>query len=462
MNGGRMYKKQRGQKVKKAVALVDQFILSDARKLRENLLPESVDLIVTSPPYWDLIDYGTDNQIGFGQSKEDYLADIEMILKDCFDALLPTGSMWLIADNYRREGSLHLLPWEIGEHAKKVGWKIRDMVIWDKQYNVPWHQKGQMRNTSEFILFMTKSDNYKYYVDRIKELDEISKWWVDFPERFNPKGKTPTNIWSFPIRRRGTWPTPAEVDHFCSLPTGLISRIIELTTDKGDLVLDPFAGSGVVLAQAKALGRHYLGFDVNPKYKKMFTKTVKEVDAEWASIQNRRQKFVSAQKSFEYTVMSLRALKFTRQVTKPFFESLSKQAWSDVKVILCLAEIPKEFQRDNPIKVSIQIIVKKQSNTFNTALKKSLKRSKLPPLSHYGIEANINVVTSRSVLFQYKKKNSKMKFYLYPLSNTRKYEATTTVSSWFEEQIVDELKKDKVIPILANVAVDVAWALEES
>jgi DNA modification methylase len=460
MSGGRMHKKQSGRKTSKD--LFDKFILSDARKLRDNLLPESVDLIVTSPPYWDLIDYGTDNQIGFGQSKEEYLTDIEKVLKVCFDVLRPTGSMWLIADNYRKSGSIHLLPWEIGEHAKKAGWKIRDMVIWDKQYNVPWHQKGQMRNTSEFILFMTKSDEYKYYVDRIKELDEISKWWVDFPERFNPKGKTPTNIWSFPIRRRGTWPTPAEVNHFCSLPTGLIGRIIELTTDSGDLVLDPFAGSGVVLAQAKALGRHYLGFDINPKYKRMFAKTINEVDAEWKSIQNRRQKFASAQKSFEYSVMSLRALKFARQVTKPFFEKLSKQARGNVSAILCLADIPKEFQRDVPINVSIQIVVKAHDKAYDSALKKSGKRSNMPPLSHYGIEATIAVVTSRSLVSEYKKKNSKMKLYLYPLSNTRKYEATTTISNWFEKQMENETKKDKVIPILANVAVDVAWALEES
>lgn len=441
--------------------LIDKFVLVDTRRLSDYLAPETIDLIVTSPPYWDLKDYGTKNQIGFGQNKEEYLADIRGFLVSCLRVLKPTGSLWLIADNYRKGGDLHLLPWEIGEHARQVGWKIRDMIIWDKQYNVPWHQKGQLRNTSEFILFMTKSDNYNYYVDRIKELDEISKWWVDFPERFNPKGKTPTNIWSFPIRRRGTWPTPAEVDHFCSLPTGLIARIIELTTNPGELVFDPFAGSGVVLAQAKVLGRHYLGFDINPNYKNMFARTVKEVEAEWANIQERRQKFASARKSFEYTVMSLRALKYTRQVTKPFFDSLSEQRRNDVSAVLCLAEIPKEFQRDDPINVSIRIIVKKQGKVFDAALKKSLKRSNLPPLSHYGIKADISVVTSRSLLSAYKKKNSKMKFYLYPLSNTRKYVATTTITDWFEKQMADEINRDKVIPILANVAVDVAWALEE-
>ena len=194
----------------------------DTRDFHEIVSAGLIDTIITSPPYWNLKNYGGKNQVGYGQSKVEYMADIEKLLNNWYDMIKSTGSLWLIADNYRKNGEVHLLPWEIANSATRVGWKVRDFIIWDKQYNVPWQQKGQLRNTSEFIVFMTKTDNYKYYTGRIKELDEISKWWVDFPERFNPKGKTPTNIWSFPIRRRGTWPKPSKVDHYCSLPGPLV------------------------------------------------------------------------------------------------------------------------------------------------------------------------------------------------------------------------------------------------
>ena len=151
---------------------------------------EKVDLIITSPPYWDLKDYGgVEGQIGFGQPKEEYLDEILRIFQSCFEVSKNTGSLWLIADTYRRDGEVELLPLEFGQMAKSIGWKLRDVIVWDKQYSLPWHQKGQMRNATEYILFLTKTDDYKFYVERIKTLDEISKWWIDFPERFSPIGK---------------------------------------------------------------------------------------------------------------------------------------------------------------------------------------------------------------------------------------------------------------------------------
>lgn len=243
-------------------AFIDRLLLKDARRLTEVLSSTDprVDVVITSPPYWDLKDYKIPNQIGYGQTKGKYLADMGKVLGDCLIVTKPTGSLWVVVDTYREGGELQLLPLELAERAREVGWKLRDLIVWDKQYSLPWHSKGHLRNVSELVLFMTKSDDFKYYVERIKTLDEISKWWVDFPERFNPKGKTPTNIWSIPIRPRGTWRKPSELDHYCSFPTALVARIIELTTDLGDLVMDPFAGSGVVLAQAAAMGRHYIGF----------------------------------------------------------------------------------------------------------------------------------------------------------------------------------------------------------
>ncbi len=431
----------------------------DTRNFHQAVAKESVDTIITSPPYWNLKNYGAQKkQVGFGQSKDEYMADIQKLLEQWLLMLKPTGSLWLIADNYRKDSEVHLLPWEIADRASKVGWKVRDFVIWDKQYNVPWQQKGQFRNTSEFIVFMTKTDNYKYHSDRIKDLDEISKWWVDFPERFNPKGKTPTNIWSFPIRRRGTWPKPAKVDHYCSLPGTLVGRIIELTTNPGNLVCDPFAGSGVVLAQAQTMGRNYVGCELNPAYVKMFADTKKEVETEWNQLIKRRKKLDSAKLDFEKTVLALRALKFSRVISKIFADDL-QYIGNDHIQLLSLASLPKELSHVSEIKLDLIFVVEKSLAKHKKALKDAVAKSNKAPLSHYGIEASVSIIELDKFVFSKKMKKTS-KLYLYPAVHVRKSIDCKKAADWLKVLKKKELTSNqKTIPILSNLSVDVEWAV---
>jgi len=407
-----------------------------------------------------LKDYKAPNQIGHGQTKDEYLADMEKVLGDCLLVTKPTGSLWLIVDTYREDGELQLLPLELAERARQVGWRLRDLIVWDKQHSVPWHRKGQLRNISEFILFMTKSDDYKYHVERIKTLDEISKWWVDFPERFNPKGKTPTNIWSISMRPRGTWRKPSKLDHYCSFPTALVARIIELATDPGDLVMDPFAGSGVVLAQAAVMGRHYIGFEVNEEYIQMFEETVKdEVAAEWEEMKAWRKSQAGAKVDFEQTIMKLRALKYTRQATRPFLEEIGTEQQAQVRAILCIASVPSAYERGRPFKVNILIVVDRDLPEFETALEAAKSRAARPPLTQYGISSDVQIATYSDLKRQVELVGCT--FYLYPIYKPRKYTANGSLQSWFEEGRLEELAEDLKVPMLANVAVDVAWALEK-
>jgi hypothetical protein len=368
--------------------------------------------------------------------------------------------LWLVVDTYREDGELQLLPLELAERARQVGWKLRDLIIWDKQHSVPWHRKGQLRNIYEFILFLTKSDEYRHYLERIKTLDEISKWWVDFPERFNPKGKTPTNIWNIPMRSRGKWRKPSKIDHYCSFPTALVARIIELTTDPGDLVMDPFAGSGVVLAQAAAMGRHYTGFEVNEEYVRMFEETVKnEVADEWEEMQVWRKSQVDARVNFEQTIMKLRALKYTRQVTKPFLEALKTERQAQVRAVLCIASIPNEYQRGRPLDVRVQIVVDEHHPEFEAALTVAKARAAQPPLTQYEIYSDMEVVTSLD--FGQQTDFLDQTFYFYPKYKPRSYTASDSLRNWLVDRRVDALAEESKTPMLANVAVDAAWVLEK-
>lgn len=438
----------------------DCLLRRDARQLTQVLSPTDpcVDVTITSPPYWQLKDYGAPNQIGYGQSKTEYLADMEKLLADCMLVTKRTGSLWLVVDTYREAGELQLLPFELAHAAGRVGWKLRELIVWDKKYSIPWHRTGQLRNTSEFILFMTKSDTYKYYGERIKTLDEVSKWWVDFPERFNPKGKTPTNIWSIPTRPRGAWRKPSGLTHYCSFPTVLVARIIEAVTDPGDLVMDPFAGSGIVLAQAAAMGRHYLGFEINEEYVRMFEEPVKEeVAAEWEEMKAWRKSQESAKADFEETILKLRALKYARQVTRPFLTALDTEQRGQIRAVLCIALIPDPHQERQPFDVKVVVVVDRPIPEHETALQASKARAARPPLTQYGIRSEIEVATYQELRRRGELPDRML--YLYPTYKPRKHTACGSPRDWFEEGRLTEEAGTVKVPMLSNVAVDVAWVL---
>lgn len=125
-----------------------------------------------------------------------------------------------------------------------------------------------MRNIFEYVLYFVKSSDFKYYPERISSLD-IKEWWIKYPERYALNGKAMTDVWDFPIPVQGSW-GDSYVRHFCPLPRQMIDQIIQLCSDEGDVVFDPFAGSGAVLAEAHRLNRKFIGCDLNPKFRDMF------------------------------------------------------------------------------------------------------------------------------------------------------------------------------------------------
>jgi DNA modification methylase len=440
---------------------LNQLNLHDARLLNQ-LFPTDEAVItttITSPPYWKLKDYGAEGQIGFGQSKKDYLRDLELVFTKSYKYTKGNGSLWVVVDDYREDGVLQLLPWEVAQCAQNAGWILRDIIIWDKQHTLPWHMKGQMRNVVEYVLFFSRSETYKFYVDRIKDWEELSQWWVDFPERFSPKGKTPTNIWSIPIRTQGTWRRLSEMNHHCPFPTELVARIIELTTDPGDLVFDPFSGSGVVLAQAAAMDRAFIGCDINPAFIKMFNKYIMgEVATEWEKLKKVKEHLSKAEGDFERLIMKLRALKFARQVTKPFIELWKEKPTLRPIAVLCLASVPQRYERKKPFDVKVHVAVDQINEDFNKALQTAIDRASKKPLTLYQIQPEITLISRADLLRQ--QDLLRKRFHLYTDYKPRKHSGEALLSSWFkDERIINADVKAKV-PMLANLAVDVAWVLD--
>jgi hypothetical protein len=221
--------------------------------------------------------------------------------------------------------------------------------------------------------------------------------------------------------------------------------------------MDPFAGSGMVLAQAEAMGRNFFGCEINKAYVRMFERSIrKEVSVEWTAIQKNRSLHANVNGNFERTILNLRALKYSRQVTKSFSE-LGEKSRSDIRALICIADIPRKYQRKQPFSVELYVVVDEHRPGFNRALKKALDRKLHPPLSHYEVKSTIKLITTASL--RRKVDLLKRRFYLYPGYKSRKHAGSRNLWTWLTRDLT-HLREQNRIPMLANIAVDVAWAFE--
>jgi DNA modification methylase len=237
------------------------------------------NLIISSPPYYDVLNYEDNKkQIGFGQgSYDEYLNDVVNVFQECYNLSHEDATFWLIVDTFKKEGETITLPFDINSEFKrrfnKNTWKLKEIIIWDKEKNLPWNGKGKFKNQYEYVLFYSKNESFKFNIDKVREINDLKKWWKKYPERYNPDGKAPSNIWEFTTPLRG-WGNGKQ-NHLCPFPFPLIEKIISISSNEDDIIFDPFAGSGSVLAIAKQMKRNSIGIDINKNYYKIFMKEVR-------------------------------------------------------------------------------------------------------------------------------------------------------------------------------------------
>ena len=306
------------------------YLVADSRNLvqvyqQQGL--EKADLVLTSPPYYDTKSYGKNNdQIGCNQLYRDYIADTVNVLQQSYAVTTDNATLWLVMDTVRRDKKLYPLPFDINakleeealsNQSRGGGWRLRDIIIWNRPKNLPWHARGRLKHEFEYILFFSKNDNYKYHIDRIRKIYEYKDWWLTYPERYNPKGKPPSNIWQFSIPIRG-WGNSHQ-RHLCPFPFPLIERVLTIASDPGDLILDPFAGSGSVLGLAFYMKRNAIGFDISQEYKDEFEKDVL-IGAKqyWDNRVRQLERMSRRKEAFEETNIKLRKIKAGLQLHKYF------------------------------------------------------------------------------------------------------------------------------------------------
>ena len=254
----------------------------------ERLPAGTVQTVVTSPPYWSLRDYNVDSQIGRDESLPDYVATIVQTFDRIRRVLTDDGTVWLnIGDSYTSgnrsyrapdrksraramsvrpqtpEGlkpkDLIGVPWRLAFALQAAGWWVRSEVIWVKPNAYPESVQDRPTLDHETVFLLSKSQNYHYDIQAVQ----------------GPNGR----------RLRTTWPIATdpqrqtddyETTHPAVMPIELAQRCIKITSRPGDLVLDPYAGSGTTLVAARNLDRMWIGVELKSAFVDMIERRINE------------------------------------------------------------------------------------------------------------------------------------------------------------------------------------------
>jgi DNA modification methylase len=216
----------------------------------------SIQSVITSPPYWNLKDYGHHNQIGTSdESYERYHDRLQTVWNECYDVLSDDGTMWIVVDTVMDRGDLQCLPYHIAQRAEQVGFVLQDLVTWYKPTAIAGMNKRNVVNKKEYIVYLSKSKEHTFYTDLDSETGKEDPAITE-RERLG-------NLWRFPVKR-GT--AGQNVLHKAPYPTHLSNQIVKVSTAKGDTVLDPFLGSGTTAYSALSHDRLCIGYELNDEF----------------------------------------------------------------------------------------------------------------------------------------------------------------------------------------------------
>lgn len=284
--------------------ITNKIFRGDSLSSLKSLPSNSIDCIVTSPPYYGQRDYGMDGQIGNEKKPKAYIDNLVNIFNECKRVLKDSGSLWLnLGDKYDK-GNLMGMPWRVALALQDEGWILRNDIIWHKPNAMPHSAKNRLTTDHEYIFFFTKkSKGYYYDQDAIREehktFSEDSKMKGGrnhfgkkggtpeqgknsgnsnlhdgrWDQAFHPNGRNKRTVWNVPLSKfRGA--------HFAVFPERLIEPCILAGCPKNGTVLDPFFGAGTTGFVAMQQGRSYVGLELNPEYADIAENRLQTVQAE--------------------------------------------------------------------------------------------------------------------------------------------------------------------------------------
>jgi DNA modification methylase len=303
--------------------------VGDTTSRLRRLKPESIQCVVTSPPYWGLRDYGVADQIGCESSPEEYVERLVAVFREVRRSLTSNGTTWLVlGDSYanpdkgsyqhsrvKAEDSLQKgnlasdfygasnrnwnglapknlvgIPWRVAFALQADGWYLRSEIIWHKPNPMPESVRDRPTKAHEQVFLLTKSKRYYYDADAVREPatnrpagNKTHKGKTAY-EQGDQRHRTKVGLvntkptaWR---NRRSVWTVatqPFPEAHFAVFPERLVEPCVLAGSREGDLILDPFCGAGTVGVVAKRLSRHFIGIDLKPDYIEMARRRIAKV-----------------------------------------------------------------------------------------------------------------------------------------------------------------------------------------
>ena len=295
-----------------------KILVGDCLEQMAHIESQSVQTCVTSPPYWGLRDYGHDGQVGLEETPEEYVAKMVEIFAEVKRVMKDDGTLWLnLGDSYAGSGKgrngdggrtvnpndlqtssagtmLGLLapsmpdglkpkdligiPWRVAFALQADGWYLRQDIIWAKPNPMPEPVKDRCTKSHEYLFLLSKSPKYYFDNEAIKEPSlGLGKTAIRFggnkygdsddPKHATKSGNEYTD--SGKRNKRDVWTInakPFKGAHFATMPEALVEPCVLAGSREGDIVLDPFLGSGTVAVVAERNRRNWIGCELNPDY----------------------------------------------------------------------------------------------------------------------------------------------------------------------------------------------------
>ncbi len=285
-----------------------RILVGDVRTRLAEIPDGSVQTCVTSPPYWGLRDYGHGGQLGLEPTPQEYVAHMVDVFREVRRVLADDGTCWLnLGDSYAANRSYQVtptkwasldfaeanatkvpdglkpkdlvgIPWRVAFALQADGWWLRQDIIWAKPNPMPESVTDRCTKAHEYLFLLTKSARYYYDAAAVSEpsdhLNLVGKTQkISYHDESAMRSDGDRVVVRGGTRnRRSVWTIPTKPfpgSHFAVMPEALVEPCVLAGSRPGDLVLDPFTGSGTVGVVALKHGRDFIGTELNPEYAAM-------------------------------------------------------------------------------------------------------------------------------------------------------------------------------------------------
>ncbi len=244
----------------------------DAAIVMNHIENESIDCIVTTPPYWRRRTQGTESITA--TTADEFINQLLQTMSQAWRVLKPQGSLWLNMGDDTTDGFVQGIPWRIVlAMMDRQGWQLVNEVVWNKTTTSPQGSQDHLRKVHEFMFHLVKNDDFYYNDDELRHTyarivrnddkgrKKSGKVKDQYLQPESEHGMVPGDVWTIGVQRSG-------IAHYCVAPDMLYRLPIVATCPKGGIVLDPYCGTGTACKIAYEMNRRSIGIDINPDYVK--------------------------------------------------------------------------------------------------------------------------------------------------------------------------------------------------